>query len=58
LQAGSAALLLAVEDKGFDFPSVHIFSHIIYADYAWDHLLATAREPAKIKLFGKQAGAI
>jgi sarcosine oxidase, subunit gamma len=46
-----AALLHVVEDTVFD---VYVFRS--YADYAWDFLLATARVPAKIKLFGKQAG--
>lgn len=45
-----AALLHVVEDDVFD---VYVFRS--YADYAWDYLLATAREPAKIRLFGKQA---
>jgi len=45
-----AALLHAIEDDVFD---VYVFRS--YADYAWDYLLATAREPAKIRLFGKQA---
>jgi sarcosine oxidase, subunit gamma len=45
-----AALLHVVEDNVFD---VYVFRS--YADYAWDFLLATARAPAKIKLFGNQA---
>jgi hypothetical protein len=28
-----------------------------YANYAWDFLLATARAPAKVKVFGKQGTA-
>ncbi len=48
-----AALLHVVEDDVFD---VYVFRS--YADYAWDYLLATAREPAKIRLFGKQAVAV
>ena len=44
-----AALLHVVEDDVFD---VYVFRS--YADYAWDFLLATARAPAKVKLFGKQ----
>ena len=44
-----AALLHVVEDTVFD---VYVFRS--YADYAWDFLLATARAPAKVKLFGKQ----
>jgi sarcosine oxidase, subunit gamma len=46
-----AALLHVVEDTVFD---LYVFRS--YADYAWDFLLATAREASKIKLFGKQAG--
>jgi sarcosine oxidase subunit gamma len=45
-----AALLHVVEDDIFD---IYVFRS--YAHYAWDFLLATAREPAKIKLFGKQS---
>ena len=45
-----AALLHVVEDDVFD---VYVFRS--YADYAWDFLLATARAPAKVKLFGGQA---
>ena len=45
-----AALLHVVEDEVFD---IYVFRS--YADYAWEFLLATAREPAKIRLFGKQA---
>ncbi len=44
-----AALLHVVEDTVFD---VYVFRS--YADYAWDFLLATAREPAMVKLFGNQ----
>ena len=44
-----AALLHVVEDTIFD---IYVFRS--YAHYAWDFLLATAREPAKIKLFGQQ----
>ena len=44
-----AALLHVVEDTVFD---VYVFRS--YADYAWDFLLATARAPAKVTLFGKQ----
>jgi sarcosine oxidase, subunit gamma len=44
-----AALLHVVEDTVFD---VYVFRS--YADYAWEFLLATAREPAKVKLFGDQ----
>src|SRR5260221_12426105 len=44
-----AALLHVIEDDAFD---IYIFRS--YAHYAWDFLLATAREPAKVRLFGKQ----
>lgn len=44
-----AALLHVVEDDVFD---IYVFRS--YAYYAWEFLLATAREPAKIRLFGKQ----
>ena len=44
-----AALLHVVEDSVFD---VYVFRS--YADYAWEFLLATARAPAKVELFGKQ----
>lgn len=43
-----AALLHVVEDTVFD---VYVFRS--YADYAWDFVLATARAPAAVKLFGK-----
>ena len=44
-----AALLHVVEDNVFD---VYVFRS--YAHYAWTFLCATAREPAKVKLFGVQ----
>ena len=44
-----AALLHVVEDKVFD---IYVFRS--YADYAWDFILATARAPAKVSLFGAQ----
>lgn len=44
-----AALLNVVEDEVFD---IYVFRS--YAQYAWDFLCATAREPAKVKLFGPQ----
>ncbi|WP_373503880.1 sarcosine oxidase subunit gamma [Aestuariivirga sp.] len=44
-----AALLHVVEGEIFD---IYVFRS--YANYAWDFLLATAREPAKITLFGQQ----
>lgn len=45
-----AALLHVVEDDVFD---IYVFRS--YAHYTWEFLLATAREPAKIRLFGKQS---
>lgn len=45
-----AALLHVVEEDIFD---IYVFRS--YAHYAWDFLLATAREPARIRLFGKQS---
>ena len=44
-----AALLHVVEDTVFD---IYVFRS--YADYAWDFILATARAPAKVILFGAQ----
>ena len=44
-----AALLHVVEDTVFD---IYVFRS--YADYAWDFILATARAPAEVKLFGRQ----
>ena len=44
-----AALLHVVEDNVFD---VYVFRS--HADYAWEFLLATARQPASIRLFGRQ----
>ena len=44
-----AALLHVVEDTVFD---IYVFRS--YADYAWDFILATARESAKVSLFGAQ----
>ena len=48
-----AALLHVVEDAVFD---VYVFRS--YALYAWEFLTATAREPAKIRLFGNQAAPV
>jgi sarcosine oxidase subunit gamma len=45
-----AALLHVVEDTVFD---IYVFRS--YADYAWDLILATARAPAKVTLFGAQS---
>lgn len=45
-----AALLHVVEDTVFD---IYVFRS--YADYAWDFILATARKPAKVTLFGAQS---
>jgi sarcosine oxidase subunit gamma len=44
-----AALLNVVEENVFD---IYVFRS--YANYAWDFLCATAREPAKVRLFGPQ----
>lgn len=44
-----AALLHVVEDTVFD---VYVFRS--YAQYAWNFLCATAKAPAKVKLFGAQ----
>ncbi len=48
-----AALLHVVEDNVFD---IYVFRS--YADYAWDFILATARAPAKVSLFGAQSAPI
>jgi sarcosine oxidase, subunit gamma len=48
-----AALLHVVEDDVFD---IYVFRS--YAHYAWEFLLATAREPAMIRLFGKQSAPV
>lgn len=48
-----AALLNVVEDQVFD---VYVFRS--YARYAWDFLCATARESARVKLFGAQSPAV
>jgi sarcosine oxidase subunit gamma len=45
-----AALLHVVEDDVFD---IYVFRS--YAHYVWEFMLTTAREPAAIRLFGKQA---
>lgn len=44
-----AALLHVVEDRVFD---IYIFRS--YADYAWEFVLATARQSSKVKVFGNQ----
>jgi sarcosine oxidase subunit gamma len=44
-----AALLHVVDNDVFD---IYVFRS--YADYTWEFLLATAREPATLRLFGKQ----
>ena len=44
-----AALLHVVEDEIFD---IYVFRS--YSQYAWDFLLATARESAGLRLFGSQ----
>ena len=48
-----AALIHVVEDDVFD---IYVFRS--YAHYAWDFLLATAREPAKIRLFDRQTAPV
>jgi sarcosine oxidase subunit gamma len=48
-----AALLHVVEDDVFD---IYVFRS--YAHYAWEFLLATARESANLSLFGKQAAPV
>ena len=48
-----AALLNVVEEDVFD---VYVFRS--YAHYAWEFLCATAREQAKLKLFGAQAAPV
>lgn len=48
-----AALLHVVEDDAFD---IYVFRS--YADYAWEFLLATAKDAAAVTLFGKQAAPI
>jgi sarcosine oxidase, subunit gamma len=45
-----AALLHVVEDSVFD---IYVFRS--YADYAWEFVIATARESSKIKIFGNQS---
>jgi sarcosine oxidase subunit gamma len=44
-----AALLHVVEPQVID---LYVFRS--YADYAWAFILAAAREPAAVRLFGKQ----
>jgi sarcosine oxidase, subunit gamma len=44
-----AALLHVVEDSVFD---IYVFRS--YADYAWEFVLATARESSRVTLFGNQ----
>ncbi len=48
-----AALLHVVEDKIFD---IYVFRS--HAHYVWDFLNVAAREPARVKLFGKQEVAV
>jgi len=48
-----AALLHVIDDTVFD---IYVFRS--YAHYAWDFLCATARERARIKLFGAQAAPV
>ena len=44
------ALVHVIEDNIFD---IYVFRS--YADYAWEFLLATAKESSRVQLFGKQA---
>ena len=48
-----AALLHVVEDQVFD---IYVFRS--YAHYAWEFLCTTAREPARVKLYGKQVAPV
>ena len=48
-----AALLHVVEDDIFD---IYVFRS--YAHYVWEFLNVAAREPARVKLFGKQEVAV
>jgi sarcosine oxidase subunit gamma len=48
-----AALLHVIDDDAFD---IYVFRS--YAHYAWAFLLATAKEPAKVRLFRKQAAPV
>jgi sarcosine oxidase subunit gamma len=48
-----AALLHVVEDDIFD---IYVFRS--YAHYAWEFLATTAREAARVKLFGKQSAPV
>jgi len=48
-----AALLHVVEDDIFD---IYVFRS--YAHYAWEFLATTARESAKVKLFGAQSAPV
>ncbi|MCB1378472.1 MAG: hypothetical protein KDK89_08930 [Alphaproteobacteria bacterium] len=48
-----AALLHVIEE---DICDIYVFRS--YASYAWDYLQATAREPSRVRLFGKQAAPV
>jgi sarcosine oxidase subunit gamma len=48
-----AALLHVVEEDVFD---VYVFRS--YAHYTWQFLCATAKESARVRLFGKQDAAV
>ena len=48
-----AALLHVVEDQVFD---IYVFRS--YAHYAWEFLCTTAREAARVKLYGKQVAPV
>ncbi|WP_395687094.1 sarcosine oxidase subunit gamma [Aestuariivirga sp.] len=48
-----AALLNVVDENVFD-----VFVFRSYARYTWDFLCATAREPARLRLFGSQSAPV
>jgi sarcosine oxidase subunit gamma len=48
-----AALLQVIDDDAFD---ICVFRS--YAHYAWEFLLAAAKEPAKVRLFGRQVAPV
>jgi sarcosine oxidase subunit gamma len=54
LYAQVAAMVHVVSEQP-DVMDLYVFRS--YADYAWRYLLATAREGARVRLFGKQQGA-
>ena len=52
---GQCAAMVHVVSEQPDVVDFYVFRS--YADHAWRYLLATAREAAHIRLFGKQSGA-